>query len=82
MGCIPCQRSKVCGNSSTYLSNYKKQATTLYNTEADTLKREEIMSLIADIGSLIGALPDQCPTEAELNLIKEYLSSEYLKRIR
>jgi hypothetical protein len=80
--CTSCRKSGLCGNSSTYLSNYKKQATTLYNTTTNILEKEEIMSLIADIGSLIGNLPNQCPTEAELNLIKEYLSSEYLKRIR
>jgi hypothetical protein len=82
MGCTSCSKSGVCGNATTYLGNYKKLATTLFNTSRDELEREELMSLIFDINELITNSKNICPSQEELNLIKEYISSEYSKRIR
>jgi hypothetical protein len=82
MGCSSCRSSGACGNSLTYLSNYKKQATTLFNVSTDSAQKEEIMSLIFEINELIANIKITCPSQEELNLIKEYLTSEYTKRIR
>lgn len=82
MGCTSCQKSGICGNANIYLGNYKKLATTLFNTSTEELQREELMSLIVDINELITNSVTTCPSQEELNLIKEYISSEYIKRIR
>lgn len=82
MGCTSCRKSGECGNSHNSLGRYRRQATTLYNTTSDVAQKEEIMSLIVSIDELITNIKLQCPSQEELNLINEYLNSEYLKRIR
>ena len=82
MGCTTCQKSGICGNATIYLGNYKKLATTLFNTSQEELQREELMSLIVNINELIINSANTCPSQEELNIINEYISSEYSKRIR
>ena len=82
MGCTTCQKSGICGNATIYLGNYKKLATTLFNTSTDVLQREELMSLIVNINDLITNSTTTCPSQEDLNIINEYISSEYSKRIR
>ena len=82
MGCTSCRKSGECGNSYNSLGRYRRQATTLYNITSDEIQREEIMSLIVNIDELVANIKIQCPSQEELNLINEYLNSEYLKRIR
>lgn len=83
MSCASCRsNSGICSNAITYLRNYRKQAATLYNTSKDTLEREELSALIAEIDDLIATTPTVCPQQDKLDLIKTYISSEYSKRIR
>lgn len=83
MGCRTCRSVKgPCGNKSVYLRNFRVRATTLYNTTKDLDKKNEYRSLIQQIDELIQQPATSCPSEEEITLIKNYIDSEYAKRIR